>query len=53
MWKSKIYIQLEKVVHLLHGIETIFYLKKTKLAPISFHNNKFGIGKIFKYIKKK
>ena len=26
---------------------------KNKLALISFHNNKFGMGKIFKYIKKK
>ena len=26
---------------------------KNKLALISFHNNKFGMGKIFKYIKNK
>lgn len=53
MWKSKISIQLEKVIHLLYGTETIFYPQKTKLAPISFHNNELGMGKIFKHIKKK
>ena len=33
MWKSKISIQLEKMIHLLYGTETIFYPPKNQISP--------------------
>lgn len=50
MWKIGISIQLENVVHTLHGTETILYPDKQNW---SLYDNKFEMEYIFKYKKKK